>query len=340
MTQDEICPGCGRGCLLSAPTCGKGFEIARERADATDGQQGEGHAPHAQGEYAPHAQEAHGRMGHGSHGERGGRREHGRGGSPRGGRGGEGVREGRECDGPRGDWERGPRGGRGGEGPHEYRNGGPREEHDGPRGGYGGGPRGGYGDGPRGGRGGRGHGHPRGEGGFEGRGHGHARGSRRREERPERIDEATDALLVRRFHHCAHLLMHRRAKEGGRVGVLMVLNNHGAMTQRALAEKLDIRPASASELLSKMEASRLVERTPDPDDGRASLISLTEEGREEAGVFAKRREEANKNLFAALSDEEKQQLEHILAKLTRSWHEEFDREDERAADRAQAAEEE
>lgn len=340
MTQDEICPGCGRGCPLSAPTCGKGFEIARERADAADGQQGEGHAPHTQGEHVPHAQEAHGRMDRRSHGERGGRGEHGRGGGPRGGygdgprggRGGEGAREGRECSGPRGDWERDHRRGCGGEGPHEYRNGGPREEH--------GGPRERHGDGPHGGRGGRGYGHPHGEGGFEGRGHGHARGSRRREERSERIDEATDALLVRRFHHCAHLLMHRRAKEGGRVGVLMVLNNHGAMTQRALAEKLDIRPASASELLSKMEASRLIERTPDPDDGRASLISLTEEGREEAGVFAKRREEANKNLFAALSDEEKQQLERILAKLTRSWHEEFDREDERAADRDQAAEEE
>ena len=324
MIQDEICPGCHRGCPLADPACGKGFAIAQERA----AQAGEA------AEHEPWGYNGYGDRG-GYHGERGwqgepardfGREAYGRqdergwrGGSARdwhGGRGdrgrGYGDREGFE----RGYGERSWRGGRDfGHGGRDGRNwhGEPeRNWHDAPERNWHGGPE-------RGWRGERG-GHSR--GGFGGRGHEGPRGGR---ERFARVDEATDALLVRRFHHCAHLLMHRRAKEGGRAGVLMVLNSHGSVTQRALAEKLDIRSASVSELLTKMESAALIERMPDPNDGRATLVSLTEKGREEAAVLAAQREEANKNLFAVLTDEEKAQLETILAKLTRSWHEEFDR---------------
>lgn len=356
MIQDEICPGCHRGCPLADPACGKGFAIAQERA-AQMGEAAE-HEPWGYGGYGDRG---------GYHGERGwqgepardfGREAYGRqdergwrGGSARDwhGRGdhgrGYGDREGFE----RGYGERSWRGERDfGHGGRDGRNwqGEPernwRGEHDAPergwregfeRGhderdfGHGERERGWHGEPER-----NWHGGPergwcgergeRGRGGFGGRGHGGPRGGR---ERFARVDEATDALLVRRFHHCAHLLMHRRAKEGGRAGVLMVLNSHGSVTQRALAEKLDIRSASASELLTKMESAALIERMPDPNDGRATLVSLTEKGREEAAVLAAQREEANKNLFAALTDEEKAQLEMILAKLTRSWHEEFDR---------------
>lgn len=138
-------------------------------------------------------------------------------------------------------------------------------------------------------------------------------------------------MLVHRFHHCAHLLMHRRGKEGGRAGALMVISRHGALSQRALAEKLDIRSASVSELLGKMEESGLITREADPADKRAVLVDLTEQGREEAARVAAQREEANKDLFAALTDEEKRALEGILGKLAHAWHQEFDREERHAA---------
>ncbi|MDO4290443.1 MAG: MarR family transcriptional regulator [Eggerthellaceae bacterium] len=137
-------------------------------------------------------------------------------------------------------------------------------------------------------------------------------------------DGSVDKLLARRFHHCAHLLMYRRAKEGGRARALVALSHHGAMSQRELAERLNIRSASASELLTKMEELGLVTRTPDENDRRAMLVELTEHGRQEAARIAAQREKADKNLFAVLTDEEKQQLESILGKLTPYWHEEFD----------------
>ncbi len=102
---------------------------------------------------------------------------------------------------------------------------------------------------------------------------------------------------------------------------------HDGMTQRELAEMLDIRSASVSELMAKMEESGLIMRTHDPSDKRALRIRLTERGHAEAKLMAARRAEANKNLFAVLDDEEKARLEVILGKLIRFWDEEFDREE-------------
>ena len=229
MTHTELCDGCGRGCPLSAPTCGLGFEIARQRAQQAEGSEGFGE-----------------------------------------GSGGGKIHERAEG---------------------EHVQGGDRARARKARG--------------------------NGRGFHHGDGHGAFSGNH---------EESGDKLLVYRFHHCAHLLMHRRAKEGGRAGALMVLSRHGVMSQRALAERLDIRSASASELLVKMEELGLITRTPDGNDKRAVLVELTELGRQEAARLAEQREKSNKDLFAVLTDEEKRQLENILGKLTPYWHEEFDRE--------------
>lgn len=137
----------------------------------------------------------------------------------------------------------------------------------------------------------------------------------------ERIDDIDDIdhELSRLFHRCAHLFMHRRARQGGRARVLDVLVNQGAMTQRDLAEQLDIRPSSVSELVAKMESAGLVSRVPDPDDGRAVTVELTEAGKEEAVVVQRKRIEDRKNLFAALSEDEKRSLIEMFGKLGDSW---------------------
>lgn len=128
-----------------------------------------------------------------------------------------------------------------------------------------------------------------------------------------------DLELSHLFHQCAHLLVHRRGRRGGRARALDVLASQGAMTQRDLAEQLDIRPSSASELVVKMEAAGLVSRVPDPDDGRAVTVELTEAGKEEAAVVQRSRIKDRQNLFAALSEEEKRSLIEMFGKLVDSW---------------------
>ena len=62
-------------------------------------------------------------------------------------------------------------------------------------------------------------------------------------------------------------------------GVLFVLGRHGEMSQRKLAEKLNLTPPSITTAIQKMEKLDYVQRKPDPDDQRVMLLSLTEKGR-------------------------------------------------------------
>ena len=87
----------------------------------------------------------------------------------------------------------------------------------------------------------------------------------------------------------------------------------GSLTQRDLMQLMDVRPGSLSELLGKMEAHGLITRERREEDHRCVTITLTDAGREKA------KERGRRDLFAALNEEEKEQLKAILAKLTASW---------------------
>ncbi len=50
----------------------------------------------------------------------------------------------------------------------------------------------------------------------------------------------------------------------------------GSVRQNVLAERLGVEPMTLSSLLDRLEARGLVERTPDPADRRAKLVSLTD----------------------------------------------------------------
>lgn len=64
-----------------------------------------------------------------------------------------------------------------------------------------------------------------------------------------------------------------------RVHVLWVLGTEGPSTHRVLAERLGVVPRSVTDLVDGLESIGLVTREPHPDDRRASLVTLTKQGR-------------------------------------------------------------
>lgn len=90
----------------------------------------------------------------------------------------------------------------------------------------------------------------------------------------------------------------------------------GAVRQKTLVEELDISPAAVSELVSKLEKDKYVNREIDPDDKRATLIKLTDLGKARAAELADERNERFSKAFAALNAKEKDQLLKLLEKLT------------------------
>jgi DNA-binding MarR family transcriptional regulator len=61
---------------------------------------------------------------------------------------------------------------------------------------------------------------------------------------------------------------------------LTTVELHGPLTPSELADIERVKRPTATRILRYLEQEGLVERTPDPNDGRSALISLTGEGRE------------------------------------------------------------
>jgi len=60
---------------------------------------------------------------------------------------------------------------------------------------------------------------------------------------------------------------------------LATIERHGPLAPSRLAEIERVKRPTATRVLARLEEAGLVERAPDPDDGRCSLVSVTAEGR-------------------------------------------------------------
>ena len=98
--------------------------------------------------------------------------------------------------------------------------------------------------------------------------------------------------------------------------VLEVLLAHEeGVRQKTIAEELKVNPSSMSEFIDRLEADGYIDRNVDPADKRATLIRLTEKGKARAFELQDERTEKLRELFGALSEEEKEELLKILEKL-------------------------
>lgn len=107
----------------------------------------------------------------------------------------------------------------------------------------------------------------------------------------------------------------QKQNQRGQSRLLHLLAQKDNLTNSEIVEALDIRPSSVSALVSKLEASELIERHESPDDKRVSLISLTDKGRKFIDGSKKFKDELSESMFESLTETEQQQLRSLLEKL-------------------------
>lgn len=83
-----------------------------------------------------------------------------------------------------------------------------------------------------------------------------------------------------------------------------ILAANEGVSSRELAELLDIRPSSLTELLTRLESEGIVARTPDENDRRVTRVSLTDKGRELAAEMNAEHEQRKAKASACFTDEE------------------------------------
>lgn len=105
----------------------------------------------------------------------------------------------------------------------------------------------------------------------------------------------------------------------GQYRCLLVLLYNGDMEQAQLAAYMNVRSASISETLLKLEKNGLVERKRSDTDKRKYLVSLTEKGVAQAKENDLNRAKQHSGLVQALTEDEKQQFYNLLTKIKENY---------------------
>ena len=103
----------------------------------------------------------------------------------------------------------------------------------------------------------------------------------------------------------------------GQYRCLEQLDKADGISQQELADALGIRPASLSELLSKLEQKGHIKRSPSERDRRCLLVYLTDAGRVTLSENIRSRRQLHADIFSPLSAEEKETLYSILRKIVK-----------------------
>ncbi len=101
----------------------------------------------------------------------------------------------------------------------------------------------------------------------------------------------------------------------GHLPVLVALKDGDALSQKELARFARIEQPSMAQTLARMERDALIERVPDPTDGRSSLISLTAGALERLPAVRDVLVEGNREALDGFSEEEAATLTALLLRL-------------------------
>jgi DNA-binding MarR family transcriptional regulator len=97
--------------------------------------------------------------------------------------------------------------------------------------------------------------------------------------------------------------------------LMKALAQRGPLRLSALAAVLDVDASTVSRQVRHLEDRGLLERTEDPDDGRASRIALSEQGQTRLDAGARRRRALVGDLLETWAPEDREHLRVLLNRL-------------------------
>ena len=142
------------------------------------------------------------------------------------------------------------------------------------------------------------------------------------------------------FSQIGHLCVIRASKvfgaydlKPGQAQILFVLDQSGGLSQRELAEYLNLTPPSITAAIQKMERLGYIQRKPDEKDQRIMRLSLTEKSRECLEYIRDVQREMDRILQKGLSEEEVKILKKLLSSIWDNLMEFVDCSDEKITER-------
>ena len=150
------------------------------------------------------------------------------------------------------------------------------------------------------------------------------------EEKINGFNQLDNRLLFHKFIMINEILDKRNKKQNpamksvtkGQGRLIIFLKRKDRLSTKELSEILNISVTSLNETLNKLEQQNFIRKVPSEQDKRILLVELTEEGR---ALEFKNHEDID--IFDSLSDEEKENLNEYLNRLTMALHNKFKEED-------------
>jgi MarR family transcriptional regulator, organic hydroperoxide resistance regulator len=132
--------------------------------------------------------------------------------------------------------------------------------------------------------------------------------------------------LLHLYMHIGRLLEEELRRELSVVGVhhgqarvLVKLHRHGPLSQADIARVLSIKPATVTNMLTRMEQASLIQRKPHPQHGRKNMTSLLKAGVVAAHEVLKVWEKVEETLLKEFDESEieavRPALEQVLKNL-------------------------
>lgn len=135
---------------------------------------------------------------------------------------------------------------------------------------------------------------------------------------PARLRSLPSRLLTHTAMYAERLVNEGLAGADARkwhYAVLISLRELGPASQATLSRRAGIYRSDLVAVINELADGGYVERTPDPDDRRRNVITITEPGRQHLRRLDKLLTTIQDDLLAPLNPSERDQLAHLLTRL-------------------------
>ena len=92
------------------------------------------------------------------------------------------------------------------------------------------------------------------------------------------------------------------------ISALLSLDGAGALTPGELAEIERVQPPTMTRIVARLDERSLIQRSPDPHDGRQVILSVSAQGRAVLAEYRRARDEWLTQRLAALTADERETL--------------------------------
>ncbi|MFD6228784.1 MarR family winged helix-turn-helix transcriptional regulator [Streptomyces sp. NPDC060232] len=135
---------------------------------------------------------------------------------------------------------------------------------------------------------------------------------------PARLRELPSRLLGQASTHAQQLVADALSRADARTwhyAAMVALEESGPASQAALSDRTGIHRSDLVAVINELAERELVERTPDPEDRRRNVITLTPLGRRRLRRLEQILDAAQDELLAPLSAAEREQLTRLLGRV-------------------------